>query len=258
MGKRENFNQAMHEVFPFYRGGKSSNAEAETPSSSLAEAMEAKPVELSRPKANAPLDFNSSYDPREEQVIGTTYITKDTKITGTIQSRSNLDISGDVFGDVEGQNSVRYREGSKGTSAEKTWRSTTPSSRGTSTRPSGLTWQSERDLRGYFGRRAGLQQQAERNITVKRSIMIQKDSNITGDITGMTIDIEKGATIKSLVTVTGERKLGDRGRRADLIYITVFSPAGKEALFARGGFLFCTPDRFALYIHLLDAKGFIA
>lgn len=211
MGKRENFNQAMHEVFPFYRGGKSSNAEAETPSSSLAEAMEAKPVELSRPKANEPLDFNSSYDPREEQVIGTTYITKDTKITGTIQSRSNLDISGDVFGDVEGQNSVKISGRVEGNVSGKNVEIDHAIVKGNIHAAERLDVANQSEILGDISAvELDFNSKLSGNITVKRSIMIQKDSNITGDITGMTIDIEKGATIKSLVTVTGERKLGDR------------------------------------------------
>ena len=59
MGTKENFNQAMHEVFPFYKNAKASGAEAE-----FSEEVAVSSYEKSRS-----LDFQTAYNVKQMQNI---------------------------------------------------------------------------------------------------------------------------------------------------------------------------------------------
>ncbi len=202
MGTKENFNQAMHEVFPFIKNAKGSGTSGGINSTNLAEQASAES------KTNEPIDFQSVYDTKKQQNIETTHITKDTKITGTITSKSNIDIGGDVFGDVESQNSINISGKIEGNVSGKNVEINNAIIRGNIHVSERLNITNQSEIVGdIFANELQFNSKINGNINVKKDINIQKESTIIGDITAMSIGIEKGAVIKSMVNITGERKM---------------------------------------------------
>ncbi len=244
MGKKENFNQAMHEVFPFYKNAKSSVAGAEANTSALARQIGSETIssalvkqteteanfsdlaeltnaiadssdfsELSEPDPiKKALDFKSFYAAIKQESIEveTTSITKDTKITGTIVSKSNLDISGDIFGDVESSYRVKISGKVEGNISGNDVEINSATIKGNILATEKLCIMNRSTIVGNISaNELDFNGKINGNITVKKEITIQKDSNIVGDVTAMTIGIEKGASIKGMVTILGERKSFD-------------------------------------------------
>jgi|GEM_PF-3898993 len=202
MGTKENFNQAMHEVFPFMKNAKGSGTSAGINSTNLAEQVS------TDSKTNEPIDFQSVYDTKRQQNIETTHITKDTKITGTITSKSNIDIGGDVFGDVESQNSINISGKIEGNVSGKNVEINNAIIRGNIHVSERLNITNQSEIVGdIFANQLEFNSKINGNINVKKDINIQKESTIVGDITAMSMGIEKGAVIKSMVNITGERKM---------------------------------------------------
>ncbi|MPN12849.1 hypothetical protein SDC9_160169 [bioreactor metagenome] len=205
MGTKENFNQAMHEVFPFYKNAKGSDA-GEINSSSLAE----KPDGKNEIKRKDPILFRSNYDPLMQQSLETTYVSKDTKITGKIVSKSNLDICEDVLGDLESQNSIKISGKVEGNIIGKNIEINNAVIKGNIHASERLHIVNQSEIVGdLFANEIELNSIINGNITVKKGINIQKDTKIVGDITAQTIDIEKGAIVKSMLNIAGEMKVPD-------------------------------------------------
>lgn len=200
MGTKENFNQAMHEVFPFIKNAKGAGAAAGVNTSNLAEQVDSGSTES---KTNEPIDFQL----KRQQNIETTHITKDTKINGTITSKSNIDIGGDVFGDVESQNTIKISGRIEGNISGKNVEINKAIIKGDIHASERLNISNQSDIVGdLFANELDFNSKINGNINVKKDINIQKESTIVGDITAMSIGIEKGAIIKSMVNITGERK----------------------------------------------------
>lgn len=209
MGTKENFNQAIAEVFPFYKNGKKAAMEVELSSSNLAKQADGEPGE---PKSPVLLDFQTSSEVKKQQSIDTAHITKDTKMTGTIVSKSNLDICGDVYGDVESQNSIKISGRIEGNISGKNIEINNAIIKGNIYASERLVVLNQSEILGnIFANELEFNSKISGNITVKRTINILKESTVVGDITAMTIGIEKGAIIKSVLNVTGERKSSDEG-----------------------------------------------
>lgn len=211
MGTKENFNQAMHEVFPFYKNAKASGADNETGFSDFAGQADTTSVKLEAYPSIKPLDFESLSAAKKQENIETTHITKDTKITGTIVTRSNIDISGDIYGDVESQHSIRVSGKIEGNINGKDIEINSATIKGNiqSTDQLSVTNQSKiignitaNDLE-FNGNITG-------NINAKKEIIVQKDAGILGDISAGSISIERGAVIKGMMTILGDRTSSDQ------------------------------------------------
>ncbi len=201
MGTKENFNQAMHEVFPFYKGAKATNARTDN----LAEQSDTDILPESGETSEL-VDFQSIYGAKKQESIETAYITKDTKITGTIVTKSNIDISGDVFGDVESQNAIRVSGKIEGNINGKDVEINHATIKGQIQTSERLNISNESVIIGNISaNELEFNSKINGNINVKKAIVIKKDSSVVGDITAMSIDIERGAAIKGMMVITGER-----------------------------------------------------
>jgi len=104
MGTKDNFHQALHEVFPFYKNDKPGSDDNSNLSTIMGQT--ALNSEKITPIMTATVPQDSESEPESDSdsdntvqnlpVIETTYITKDTKIIGTINSSSNIDLGGEV------------------------------------------------------------------------------------------------------------------------------------------------------------------
>lgn len=198
MGAKENFNQAVHEVFSFHKDVKGS-AESVN-STNLAEELSHEPAEGN----TQPVDFQKVYDNKMQQVVETTHITKDTKITGSISSKSNLEISGVVYGDIESQNSIRVSGKIEGNVNGKNVEINHATVKGDIHASDNLTITNQSDIQGnIYAGKLEFNSKINGNINVKNSASIQKESTVVGDITAASINVENGAAIKSTMNITG-------------------------------------------------------
>ena len=202
MGTKENFNQAMHEVFTFRKNTKEIVESAEVNTTNLAEKLET--VETT---PNEPLDFQSSYETKMQLSIETTHISKDTRITGTIESKSHLDICGDVFGDVDSINNIKVSGRVEGNITGKRVEINNAIIKGDIHAKDSLIIENESEVFGnIFASELELNSKLNGNINVKKGARILKNSTVNGDITAASINVESGALIKSMMNITGERK----------------------------------------------------
>lgn len=203
MGIKENFNQAMQDVFPLYKGAKGGSADIAGPAEN--------------PDANnglkAPIDFRLVHKPQKQPEI--TYISKDTRITGKIVSRASLDICGDVFGDVESENNLYISGSVEGNVRGDNIQIDNAVIKGNIHAAGRLEIINDSDITGDI--QAGdltLNSRVSGSIAAKRSADIQKGSLIVGDVTALTVNIEAGAVMKSIVTTTGEAE-AEIGQKAE-------------------------------------------
>lgn len=216
MGTKENFNQALHEVFPFYKKPKEADMDVTINSSSLAEQLDREPIELKSPDSAETQESRSASTDKKQETVETTYITKDTKITGTIISKANLDINGYVLGDVESRHDIRISGKIEGNVKGENIEIDSASVKGNIQAAEHLNVMNQSTIVGdIYAARLDFNSKINGNINVKKDLVIKRDSSIVGDITATTIDVEKGAVIKSQIAVTGERT--DSGDE-DLIY----------------------------------------
>lgn len=203
MGAKENFNQAIHEVFSLHKSVEESPKGVKITSSNLAEELNSEPTES---KTNEPLDFQIIHDTKMQQNVETTHITKDTRITGSITSISNLDISGDVFGDVESQNGIKVSGRIEGNVSGKNVEVNNAIIKGDIHASERLTVANQSEIQGnIFSSELEFNSKINGNINVKKGASIQKESAVVGNITAASINIEDGAVIKSMMNITGER-----------------------------------------------------
>jgi cytoskeletal protein CcmA (bactofilin family) len=188
----------MHEVFNFHKNTRGSNKD-----SNLAEKLESEPV---NPGPSEPIEFQSSYETRTQPFIETSHITRDTKIIGTIQSKSHLDICGDVFGDVECENNVKISGRIEGNVKGKNVQVSSAVIKGNILAAEQLSIMNQSEILGNLSANdLELNSKVNGNINIKKGAVILKDSTVVGDITAMTVSVEKGAAIKSMVNITGEK-----------------------------------------------------
>ena len=217
MGAKDNFNQAMQEIFPFYKASKSSAAEEPSAEESANESAQATGAEQPQ---NEPLTFASftpgpqEYDPGtppEDQIkIETTYITRDTKITGKVVSMSNLDISGEINGDIESQHSICVSGKIEGNISGKDVELNGATIKGNIHASQRLIIINKSLVVGNVSAsEMELNSRINGNINVKKEISIQSDSSVVGDISAMSIGIQKGASIKGVVTTLGDGAIED-------------------------------------------------
>lgn len=205
MGTKENFNQALNVFFSMHHTAKEPGAGIEVITTNLAESLDEKPIA----ESNRPLDFKSAYDTKMQQSIGTTRITEDTKITGTIVSKSNLDICGDVFGDVESLNNIKISGKIEGNVKGKNVEISHAKIKGDIHASEHLTVVGQSDIAGnIFAGELDFNSRINGTINVKHGANILKESMVFGDITAALLNIETGAVLKSMLNVIGERKQG--------------------------------------------------
>ena len=214
MGTKDNFNQAMHEVFPFYRNLRKSDAGVESDQLNIAskdslalkhESETHKAVEFEAYRAAQQKNPDSTYAKRELEKIETTYITKDTKFKGTVVSKSNLDVSGDIFGDVESQNHIKINGKVEGNISGKEIKINGATIKGNIKASEKLFIEENSKIDGnitaneieFNGKISG-------NINAIREIKIHNKSNIAGDITAASVCVEKGALIKGMLNTLSE------------------------------------------------------
>lgn len=201
MGTKENFNQAMHEVFSFHKNSKETGEAVNT--SNLAENLNEEP---SSPQPNDPVDFKTVYDQEMQQKIETAHITKDTKITGSITSKSNLEISGVVYGDIESQNSVKISGKIEGNVSGKNIEINHAVIKGDIHASENMIVINQSNILGnIFSTELEFNSKINGNINVKKDIIIQKDSIVIGDISAASIHVESGAVLKSMMNIVGDK-----------------------------------------------------
>ncbi|HCA30674.1 MAG TPA: hypothetical protein DEP23_14545, partial [Ruminococcaceae bacterium] len=172
MGTKQNFNQALHEVFGFSRSTKGTSKD-----SNLAEKLE---NDMEQQK-DAPAERQPIYENNTQPFIETARITKDTKIIGTIESKSNLDICGDVFGDVECQNNVKISGRIEGNVNGKNVEITSAVVKGNIRASEKLTIRQSEILGNLFAESLELNSKVNGNINVKKGAVILKASSVVGD-----------------------------------------------------------------------------
>jgi cytoskeletal protein CcmA (bactofilin family) len=206
MGTKENFSQAMSEVFPFYKNREFGPGAKLNPSN-LAKQEDG---DAALPKGKEPLNFQSIYDTNKQQHLETAHITKDTRITGNIITKSNIDINGSVFGDVESQNCVKVSGRIEGNITGKSVEINNAIIKGNihATERLSVTNQSE-ILGNLSASELDLNGRITGNIHAKKSVTIQKDSCVIGEIEALSIGIEKGAIVKGTMNVTGEKAVSE-------------------------------------------------
>lgn len=203
MGAKENFNQALNVFFSMHHTAKEPGGGIEVITTNLAESLDEKP----KAGTNRPLDFKSAYDTKMQQSIGTTRITEDTKITGTIVSKSHLDICGDVFGDVESLNNIKISGIVEGNVKGKNVEISHAKIKGDIRASEHLTVLEQSEITGnIFAGDLDFNSRINGTINVKQGANIFKESMVFGDITAALINVETGAILKSMLNVTGERK----------------------------------------------------
>ena len=196
MGAKENFNQAMQEVFKLNRGSKGTSRD-----SNLAEKLDNQV-----PEPNNPIEFKSIYESKAQQFVETSLISKDTKIIGNIMSKANLNICGDVFGDVKCDSNVNISGRVEGNISGKNIQISGAVVKGNITASGQLEIVNNSEILGNISAEdLNLNSKVNGNINIKNSAVIQRNSSVIGDITAMTVNIEKGSTIKSMVNIVGEK-----------------------------------------------------
>lgn len=210
MGTKDNFHQALHEVFPFYKNDKANNAPDDSNISDIMGKTALNPEKIA-PIMTATVPQDSQPESEDDNtiqnlpVIETAYITKDTKIVGTVTSMSNLDICGEIIGDVESQHRIRISGKIEGNIKGKDIEIVNASIKGNITASQWLAVGGKSIIRGNISaNEVEFNSRISGNLNVKKEISIQKDSCITGDISAMSISIEKGAMIKGMLTTLGE------------------------------------------------------
>ncbi|MCX7715765.1 MAG: polymer-forming cytoskeletal protein [Clostridia bacterium] len=209
MGTKENFNQAMQEVFPFYKNSKAttSNTSAGADITNLAGQTSSSAVKLETYPTNEPLDFESITSVKKQEIVETTRITKDTKITGTIIARSNIEINGDVYGDVESQHTIKITGKVEGNVTGKDVEISSATVKGNIHANEQLTVKNQSSIVGNINaNEVEFNGKITGNINAKKDIAIQKEAGIIGDISASTISIEKGAMLKGQMSILGEIK----------------------------------------------------
>ncbi len=207
MGVKDNFNQAVHEVFPFYKNAKAAGpAGADYRFSAVTQQAEADSEKITPiTTATVPQDSGPEYTAYEQPVIETSYITKDTKIVGTVVSMSNVDISGEIIGDVESQHGIKVSGKIEGNIKGKDVDISNATIKGNVWATQKLTVINKSILVGNVSaNELEFNSRISGNINVKKDVTIQSGSYITGDISAVSISIEKGAMIKGMVTTLGE------------------------------------------------------
>lgn len=207
MSVKDNFNQAVHEVFPFYKNARAAKPDATGYQFSSA-AQEA-PAESDNITpiltATVPQDSGPDYTEYQQPVIETSYITKDTKIVGTVVSMSNVDISGEIIGDVESQHGVKVSGKIEGNIKGKNVDISNATIKGNVLASQRLSVANKSILVGNISAsELEFNSRINGNITVKKDVSILSGSYITGDISAVSISIEKGAMIRGMVTTQGE------------------------------------------------------
>lgn len=210
MGTKDNFHQALHEVFPFYKNDKTNDTASSSNFSDILD-QTALNSEKITPIMTATVPQDSEPEPEEDNtiqnlpVIETAYITKDTKIVGTVTSMSNIDICGEIVGDVESQHRVRISGKIEGNIKAKDIEIVNASIKGNILASQWLAVGGKSIIRGNISaNEVEFNSRISGNINVKKEISIQKDACITGDISAMSISVEKGAMIKGMLTTLGE------------------------------------------------------
>jgi len=213
MGTKDNFHQALHEVFPFYKNDKPGSDDNSNLSTIMGQT--ALNSEKITPIMTATVPQDSESEPESDSdsdntvqnlpVIETTYITKDTKIIGTINSSSNIDLGGEVIGDVESEHRIRISGKIEGNIKGKDVEIYNASIKGNISASQWLSVAGKSIIRGNISaNEVEFNSRISGNISVKKEISILRDSCITGDISAMSISIEKGAMVKGMLTTLGE------------------------------------------------------
>lgn len=102
---KNNFKTAFGELFT---ADKKANPEPTTPSKDTNKATPKNTGADSLLQVKSKASEKSAFSPivKQDLAIGTTVITSDTVITGSISSKSNLEILGSVAGDIDGEHNV--------------------------------------------------------------------------------------------------------------------------------------------------------
>lgn len=204
MGVKDNFNQAVHEVFPFYKNAKA-NGEKNSPV--LSDPADGKPegnITLIT-TATAPRQTEPEIVSPEQPEVETAYITKDTKITGTIVSMSNIDVCGEIIGDIESQHGLKISGKVEGSVKGKNVDISNATIKGNIHAAQRLCIENKSIVVGnIFATELEFCGRINGDINVKKDITVRKESYITGDISAVSISIEKGAMIKGMVTTLSE------------------------------------------------------
>ena len=210
MSAKENFYQAVREIFPFASNKPDSANTSETagsdPRTDIIEAgaAPAKAMELQ--------NITCACDTVKRGEIEVTRVTKNTKITGTILSESSIEINGEIFGDVESRQRVTVTGKVEGDIKGKNVDINSAAIKGNITASEYLHISSQSTVVGNISAdKIEFNGRINGNISVKNEVTIQKESFVVGDISAIMIGIEKGAVIKgSIITLNGNNEGSDK------------------------------------------------
>lgn len=196
MGKKENFDKALNSLFAI---GKDAQEEAKRKDPPAAEHLEP-----AQERAGEPLE-EFGYEPLSGQ---TTVISAGTVVEGNIHSAGNVEISGQLKGDLEAKGGITVHGSVHGTIT------------GSGTiemfccEVKGDVNSDQQVVLGNGGRVTGnlfagdliCDGTVEGNLTVKRKIVLKKNSVVVGDMKASSLSVEEGVSLQGTVEVLAKQE----------------------------------------------------